>query len=207
MRLLFLRHGMTKGNQERRYIGVTDEPLSEEGREMLRQQMAKRAEKELPGIVFVSPLRRCRETAQILFPGVRQEIISELAEMDFGIFENRAYQGDLEHSPEYQKWLESRCEDQVPEGERKEDFTKRCREGFEKALGILKQKTKERGTSAMTAASDEYTAAFVVHGGTIMAILSVYAKDRREYYEWNPANGRGFAGSWNGTCLERIEEI
>ena len=39
MRLLFLRHGMTKGNQERRYIGVTDEPLSEEGREMLRQQI------------------------------------------------------------------------------------------------------------------------------------------------------------------------
>ena len=66
MRLLFLRHGMTKGNQERRYIGVTDEPLSEAGREMLRQQMAERDEKELPGIVFVSPLIRCRETAQIL---------------------------------------------------------------------------------------------------------------------------------------------
>ena len=200
MRFLFLRHGMTKGNQERRYIGVTDEPLSDEGREMLRQQMAERPEKELPGIVFVSPLQRCRETAQILFPGVRQEVISELAEMDFGIFENRAYQGDLEHSPEYQKWLESLCEDRVPGGERKEDFTKRCREGFEKALGILEQETEEQAVSAMTAA-------FVVHGGTIMAILSVYAKDRREYYEWNPANGRGFAGTWNGTCLERIEEI
>ena len=196
MRLLFLRHGMTKGNQERRYIGVTDEPLSEEGREMLRQQMAERAVKELPGIVFVSPLRRCRETAQILFPGVRQEVISDLAEMDFGIFENRAYQNDLEFSPEYQKWLESRCEDQVPGGERKEDFTNRCRKGFEEALAVLADEAKE-----------QQAAAFVVHGGTIMAILSVYAKDHREYYEWNPANGRGFAGSWNGSCLERIEEI
>ena len=207
MRLLFLRHGMTKGNQERRYIGVTDEPLSEAGREMLRQQAAERICGEQPQIVFVSPLLRCRETAQILFPGVRQQVIAELAEMDFGIFENRAYQGDLEYSPEYRKWLESRCEDPVPGGECKEDFTKRCRKGFEEALAILQDERKDRKEPGTAKTPDECTAAFVVHGGTIMAILSGYTGDSREYYEWNPANGRGFAGEWNGNCLEQIREI
>ena len=31
MKLIFIRHGKTAGNLERRYIGRTDEPLCDEG--------------------------------------------------------------------------------------------------------------------------------------------------------------------------------
>lgn len=32
MKLLLIRHGMTKGNEKKRYIGITDEELSEQGK-------------------------------------------------------------------------------------------------------------------------------------------------------------------------------
>ena len=36
MTFCFLRHGATKGNLERRYVGATDEPLLRESFEALR---------------------------------------------------------------------------------------------------------------------------------------------------------------------------
>ena len=37
MEIILIRHGKTKGNLEKRYIGVTDEPLTDEGAHELRQ--------------------------------------------------------------------------------------------------------------------------------------------------------------------------
>ena len=42
---------------------------------------------------------------------------------------------------------------------------------------------------------DGYTsAAMVVHGGTIMAVLSEFAEERQEFYYWQAANGEGYRG-------------
>ena len=71
MRIDLIRHGMTRGNEERRYIGITDEPLSERGRKLAEQCMYER-----PEIVFSSPLKRCVETAEILYPD--QDILESL---------------------------------------------------------------------------------------------------------------------------------
>ena len=77
---------MTEGNSHQRYIGVTDEPLCEEGRKLLEKFT-------YPAVqaLFVSPLKRCRETASILFPKGEQRIVPLLAECDFGEFENKNY--------------------------------------------------------------------------------------------------------------------
>lgn len=192
MEMIWIRHAMTAGNLEKRYIGVTDEPLCEEGIALLKEEQPLTG---VPDIVFTSPLLRCRQTAGLLFPGAEQIVIGELAEMNFGIFENRAFRGDLEYSGEYQSWLNSQCEDPVPDGESKEAFTLRCLEGFQKALGILKQRYGEDYLSA------DLTAAFVVHGGTIMSVFSRYALPQKRYYEWNPGNGHGYRGTWDGEHL------
>lgn len=69
MKLWLIRHGMTKGNQEHRYVGTTDEDLLPEEKERLQ---ARAADMNLhPAVVFVSPARRCRETAAYLFPGLQ----------------------------------------------------------------------------------------------------------------------------------------
>ena len=35
-------------------------------------------------------------------------------------------------------------------------------------------------------------AAFVIHGGTIMAVMEAFGSPRREFYGWQVKNGEGF---------------
>ena len=95
------RHGKTKGNEEGRYLGRTDESLSEEGKKALREKRMPPAE-----AVFSSPKKRCQETAALFFPGQCRIIVPDLRECDFGIFENKNWR-ELSGNPAYQKWIDS----------------------------------------------------------------------------------------------------
>ena len=99
LKIWLIRHGMTEGNRHQRYIGVTDEPLCEEGRKLLRKFTYPK-----PQAVFVSPLKRCLETAAILFDDPKVRIIDQLAECNFGEFENKNYK-ELSGDPRYQAWI------------------------------------------------------------------------------------------------------
>ena len=84
---MLIRHGETAGNQKQRYIGRrTDEPLLPQSQEVLKQ-----LDYGEPQAVYASPMLRCTQTASILFPGKPLNIIDELAECDFGEFENKNY--------------------------------------------------------------------------------------------------------------------
>lgn len=139
MKLWLIRHGMTKGNQEHRYVGATDEGLLPEEKERLR---AKSADMNLHlAIVFVSPARRCRETVACLFPGTAPELIvvPEFMEMNFGVFEYMSWQEinqdpDPAHRAAYQRYIDSGGETAFPGGESKAEFTRRVCDGFERAV-------------------------------------------------------------------------
>lgn len=173
LEIWLIRHGMTEGNRHGRYIGVTDEALCTEGKAFLQTISYPQ-----PKIVYVSPLKRCRETAQILFPERSLHIIKELAECDFGDFENKNYQ-ELAGNPDYQAWIDSNGMLPFPNGESREAFRTRNLEGFERAV-------RECIHRAYT------SAAFVVHGGTIMNLMEVYAEEERPFYQWHVKNGGGF---------------
>lgn len=82
-----------------------------------------------------------------------------------------------------------------PEGESKENFSKRSLEGFERALGMCRcDKLPESGcTPAYGKAILEISSAvFVVHGGTIMSIMEKYAVPKRNYYDFQIGNGEGY---------------
>jgi probable phosphoglycerate mutase len=64
-RVFMVRHGATVLSAEDRFAGVTDVPLSEEGREQA-QHLAKRLSCEKITAVYASPLGRTVETARIL---------------------------------------------------------------------------------------------------------------------------------------------
>ena len=51
-------------------------------------------------------MRRCIQTAKILYPGRAQVKIEEFRECDFGSFEGKNYQ-DLSGDPVYQAWIDS----------------------------------------------------------------------------------------------------
>lgn len=174
MKLYLIRHGMTFGNTLGRYIGTTDEPLSPEGRAALGQYSY-----PICGVLFVSPLKRCRETAQLLYPGKEQHVIRGFAECDFGEFENKNYR-ELSGNPDYQRWIDSGGTMAFPGGESQESFRRRCAEAF---LEMMEACRKMGADSA----------ACVVHGGTVMSILAEYAVPREDFYHWQIKNGEGYA--------------
>lgn len=178
-RIWLIRHGKTKGNLERRYVGRTDEDLLLEAAEDLKKLILPKA-----GKVYVSPLKRCKQTAEILFPGAMQIEIPEYRECDFGEYEYCNYE-ELKDLPPYQKFLDTMGEQEFPGGEDKSSFQKRCLEGFIKMLEMEKEET-----------CDIF---MVVHGGTIMAILDQVAVPHRSYYDWQAENGRGFIIAYEGT--------
>ena len=70
--IFFIRHGATEGTLRRRYIGRTDEPLCEAG---LAQVKALQKRGLSVDEVFVSPLLRTRQTADILFPKMHYTVV------------------------------------------------------------------------------------------------------------------------------------
>ena len=173
LKLYLIRHGQTPGNKLSRYIGTTDEPLSDEGREFL-----KKLSYPMPEELFVSPLLRCVETAEIFFPGKQLHIIEEFSECDFGEFENKNYK-ELAGNENYQKWIDSNGTMPFPGGESREGFKYRSLTGFQKAVTQCIRKNVD-------------TAALVIHGGTIMNIMEEYADRHRPFYEWHVKNGGGY---------------
>ena len=73
-----LRHGLTEANERGWYLGLTDLPLSPSGLAALLEQKKKGG---YPGAVrfFTSPLTRCRQTLEVLYPGCRPEVADGLA--------------------------------------------------------------------------------------------------------------------------------
>ena len=186
MKILFIRHGLTAGNLEKRYIGRTDEPLCSEGIALLKELNIPSCE-----AVVCSPMKRCIQTAEILFPHSGYLTAEDLRECDFGDFEGRNYR-ELADNADYQKWVDSGGSLPFPNGEAPEDFRRRCVKGFEKIIVSCEK------VSSM---------AFVVHGGTIMSILEKYAVPRRDYFDWQCENGHGYVCRWNGSELHITEKL
>ena len=119
LKLYMIRHGMTYGNTQGRYIGTTDEPLLPEEAADLKKYDLGRVDR-----VYASPRKRCRETAEILYPGQEITLVEEFAECDFGEFENKNYQ-ELSGNPNYQKWVDSGGTLEFPGGESRKEFRER----------------------------------------------------------------------------------
>jgi len=171
-RIWLIRHGMTKGNLERRYVGRTDEELLP-----LAVETLKKYEVPLTKKVYTSPMKRCLQTAEILFPGAVQIEIPSYRECDFGDYEYCNYE-ELKELPPYQKFLDTFGESGFPKGESRKEFQDRCMKGFEQMTALEREN-----------AEDIF---MVVHGGTIMAVLDRIILPHKSYYDWQIENGRGF---------------
>ena len=202
--LILLRHGKTAGNLLGRYIGSrTDEPLCDEGREGL-------AGKQLPEVerLYVSPMKRCVETAEILWPGFdrkKMQKVTDLRECDFGDFENKNYK-ELSGNGDYQAWIDSNGTLPFPNGESMDAFKSRCLEAFARIVEEVSGAEQEWIASGKTGI---FRAGIVVHGGTIMAILEQYGYPKAAYFDYQVKNGCGYRLTpvegtrlWNCLCLQ-----
>lgn len=200
VRILLLRHGQTKGNQEKRYIGCrSQEPLSQEGIEFLKANA-----RNYPNAIslFTSPSLRCQTTAKLIYPRLfpKRIEIEELNEMDFGIFEGKNYE-DMKDLPEYREWVEGGCEGLIPGGENRADFIARTLTGFGKVIDSIEQEHIDRKRLSVSdvkkftvseRGNEMYDAVIVAHGGTIMAVLSSFTMEDYFSFEAAPGEGYGF---------------
>ncbi|WNM31150.1 histidine phosphatase family protein [Streptomyces sp. Li-HN-5-11] len=83
--VFLVRHGETEWSRSGRHTGWTDVPLTGRGREEARR-LAPLVRSQRIGAAFVSPLRRARETAELI--GIRDaRVEADLREWDYGGYE------------------------------------------------------------------------------------------------------------------------
>ena len=191
VKIWLIRHGMTRLGEEKRYQGRLDDGLSPVGRMALVQADFR------PKRVYVSPARRARETADILFPEAEQVLCPELREMDFGSFDGRGW-WEMEEDPAYRAWVDGGCRGRCPGGEDKAEFSERVNSSFER---ILEAETDKSDTGE--------DLVIVAHGGTQMALLEKWGVPQREYYRWQRPCGCGWLLDWEpeSKTLHVIREI
>lgn len=175
--IYLFRHGLTKGNLNAQYIGHTDLPITTGSISALKSIKAKHHYPEVEA-VFVSPLKRCIESAEIMFPKNNPLVINDLIEYNFGEFEG-CTADDLKNNDDFKEWLRGDMHARPPYGESNAEFFARVCSAFEKIVdGMVKSGTQ--------------TAAIVGHAGVLMAILSCYGLPEAPMAHWQMEAGYGF---------------
>lgn len=101
MIVYLIRHGETAWNKQRRLQGQSDIPLNEFG-----VRLAEETREGLKGVRFdlgiTSPLRRARETAEIILDGSPAKIIEDarIQEISFGSYEGMIYTKEKSEIPD-----------------------------------------------------------------------------------------------------------
>ena len=176
-RISVLRHGMTEANEKGVYIGSTDLPLSDKG----AAELAARAdEHDYPRVhrVYSSPLRRCTETAEILFPDTELCTVDDLRELNFGEFENKSID-ELAKRKDYNDWLRGGKDARPPKGESLEEMTARTY----KAVHSVITDMMENGLTHC---------AIITHGGIISNMLSCFGLPKYDAKTLSCDFGMGF---------------
>ena len=176
-RISVLRHGMTEANEKGVYIGSTDLPLSDKGAAELA---AKTDEYDYPRVhrVYSSPLRRCTETAEILFPDTELCTVDDLRELNFGEFENKSID-ELARRKDYNDWLRGGKDARPPKGESLEEMTARTY----KAIHDVITDMMENGLTHC---------AIITHGGIISNMLSCFGLPKYDAKTLSCDFGMGF---------------
>lgn len=185
MKLILIRHGETKGNEDGVYQGALDLSLSEKGINQCLE-IKKKLKNFKVDKVYSSPLKRAIESACIIFnfdeynkennKGLNEQrrgvhngkgndryiknngisIVDDFREVDFGSWEGLHYRTiSMEQKEAYDQFIKDYKTFTFPEGENFNEFYTR----IIKAFSDIAEKNKDK------------TIAIVAHGGTIKSIL------------------------------------
>ncbi len=186
-KILLMRHGQTKTNQERRYTWDMQEPLSARGAVEAGALNDRDIFNDIQQ-VYSTHAVRCIQTAQIVFPN-KKISLCDMQEIDFGIFKGKNAQ-DLQDDKQYRSWVDSGCMADIPKGDSVEQFKQRTCNQF--------MQLANKFTSECTA--------LVIHGGNIMALMEEYALPKKDFYSYHVKNCGYYLCNWDGLNLHPLEE-
>ncbi len=174
----FIRHGEIAETHSGAYIGITDVSLSEKGRAELAE-LDKNYRYPYAPVLFSSPLKRCLETCEIIYPDSTPITVDELSEINFGIWEGKTAE-ELKNDELFNKWLSGDTSVKPPQGESSADFTRRVCLMFQKIVDGL-------------VSTGHTEAVIVTHGGVIMTLMAVYGLPQAKPFEWACDSGCGYS--------------
>jgi broad specificity phosphatase PhoE len=165
---IFTRHGETAWNREGRVMGRQPVELDERGVAQVRAAVPL-ARRLKPELILTSPLRRARQTAEIIAAGLDGdiEIIDEpqLEEVRYGKWEGMVYQ-DLIRDEDYIRYRQDPLARPTPGGE---------------TIGDV----QARGCQAVNRALEQYPGRrllFVSHGDIIRTVLCRFMRLELAYF-------------------------
>ncbi len=174
-----IRHALTKENTEGKYIGQTDVEASKEGLDQIKNLMGENEGYPYADVVISSPLKRCTQTAKLIYPDKEPVIMQDLIEYDFGDFEGMTAD-ELKDLDTFKDWIAgTHPEEPVPFGESQKQFNDRICGCFARIVeGIIRS-----GTAST---------AIITHGGVIMSLMAAFAIPEAPMHEWLTPNGCGY---------------
>ena len=169
--LTLIRHLPTLGNQQRQYIGWTDESVADV--EATNCQLPWE-----PKTVYGSDLLRAKESAALYFPVATYKSDWRLRESHFGEWEGKTYDA-LKDNKTYRAWIDNPYGHRPPDGE-----------------SLLE--TKARVLAAVAELPTEENNHFIVtHGGPIRLLLTHFSPKKQDFWSWTIPHGSVWHLVWN----------
>lgn len=138
LKMIFVRHGFSQANAEKRYAGIYDAPLTEEGR--LQARSAAEYLKSFPvDAIYSSDITRAVDTARPISQALNLPIVTEplLRELSGGEWEGITMAERAEKYPELaEKWENRIYECRCPGGESIEELCERACRAMEKIRAL-----------------------------------------------------------------------
>lgn len=182
-KLILIRHGRTDWSDQKRYCGRTDVPLNERGRDQVKE-LGEKLRKHTVHKIYSSAMKRAVQSADIVFAGQPVELVEELREMSFGLWDGLTYPEIMAQGPQiYSQWLENPLRITPPDGESLSALAIRVRGGLNKIL-------EENHGKAV---------ALFTHGGPIKIILC-------DILEWGLENIWKVQYDWAEACVINFDE-
>lgn len=183
MTIYLIRHGKTEANEKHLYCGSTDLPLSDAGREALRQ-----LHYPMKNVRFLtSGMKRTNETLRILFGDVDYEVNPQFREVNFGTFEMHSYE-ELKDMPLYRQWIAGDNLSNVPPD------------------GESGAQMKTRVLRAFAEITED--TCIITHGGVIAVIMEhLFPEENKNRYEWQPMNGCGYVVNLHTNKQDRYSPL
>ena len=179
-RISILRHGLTSANDKGIYIGSrSDYSLSDKGRAQLADKMD---EFEYPGVqrVYSSPMKRCLETAELIYPYRELVTVDNMTELDLGEFDGKNVKELIERD-DYKEWLQGK----TPE--------KRAPGGGESMEELMLRLFKGMHEIILDMMNEDIThSALITHSGIVTNLISAFGLPKIDPKEICCEPGEGF---------------
>ena len=134
MELILIRHGEAEWNSKNSCLGKTDVELTAKGVRQM-QTLSRNFYNDMVTAIYTSPLKRAVESSEAInkYHNLPIEVVYDLAERDYGIWENKTF-AEIEenHKEEYEMWQKEWKGYEVPMGES-------CINAYDRNIRALKQ--------------------------------------------------------------------